>query len=138
MIESVAGYLTFFYSSCYHMVSVTASSFEILKGKGGYMPLTDIEKELAKSSRCFRGNQWGTKDVWGTKDEGLTPEGLVAQARGERFTLDENEMYVPESRDRTIRDTAWFAVSQWVGFSCNTYLIALEVYRERIFERAMY
>ena len=102
------------------------------------MPLTEQEKELAKSSRCFRGNQWGKRDIWGIKDEGLTPEGLVAQARGEGFILDEDGMYVPESYDRTIRDTAWYDVSSWVGFTCSTYRVALEVCRERIFERAQY
>lgn len=102
------------------------------------MPLTEEEKELAKSSRCFRGSQWGKRDVWGTKDEGLTPDGLVAQVRGETFMLNESGLYIPVYRDRTIRDSAWADVSRWVGFTPATYLVALQVLRERIFERAMY
>ena len=104
--------------------------------------LTEKEKEIAKSSKFLNGES----GYWGTSKDGMCPIGAVAFERGVKFNTyvtDRNyDGYSPDFSDpknKALFLSAQFDVISWLDFDeCNTFFAALEIQKEKIFERAIY
>jgi len=107
--------------------------------------LTKQEQDVARSSIFF------SRDWWGSPEEGLSPEGKVAQSRGAKFTTkrpdDDRALLRMEPSDDADMDIATQAladVAKWLGFEgkisgpsdSDRYLPTIAIEGADIFKRA--
>jgi hypothetical protein len=93
--------------------------------------LTEHEKAVAQESIfLFTG-------YWGSKIDGLSPGGAVAQERGAKFLLHCDHWLEPEEgKSERIANQAQDDVEEWLGLTHEEYLKLLPKEKEEIFKRA--